>query len=108
MPFSKLPSVLAAVAGMGGGLFLTTLSGLYAVKPWTLDGEIIYFGFPFAWYEAGRKGLFVIGPWVYRFIWQNFAADFLIYGLLAGGFVYLYLATRRRFASNTLKTKSGA
>jgi len=108
MPFYKLPSVLAAVAGMGGGLVFTALSGLYIVKPMVIDGDIIYFGFPFAWFEAGRKGLLVIGPWVYRFIWRNFAGDFLIYGLLAGGFVYLYFATRRRFAGNTLKTKSGA
>jgi hypothetical protein len=107
MPHYRLPSVLVAVAGVGGGLLLTALSGLYTVKPWTLDGEIIYFGFPFAWYEAGRKGLFVVGPWVYRFVWHNFLADFMIYGLLVGGLVCLYFATLRRFVGNNLETKSG-
>jgi hypothetical protein len=98
---------MTALAGMGGGSFLTALSGLYAVKPLLMDAEMIYFGFPFAWYEAGRKGLLVIGPWVYRFVWQNFAADFVMYGLLASGVAYLCFSRRRRFAVDNLKTKSG-
>jgi hypothetical protein len=108
MPFYRSPSVLATVAGVGGGLVFTALSGLYTVKPMVIDGDVIYFGFPFAWFEAGRKGLLAIGPWVYRFVWQNSVADFIIYGLLASGFVYLYLANRKRFARNNLKTKRGA
>ena len=94
--FCRLPSVLMVVAGVSGGLFLTVLSGLYVVKPLVMDAEIVYFGFPFAWFEAARKGLLIIGPWVYRFIWQNFVADFMIYGLLVSGVIYLYFATRAR------------
>lgn len=82
MRFYGLPVVLTAFAGVSGGLFLTLLSGLYVVKPLVMDAEIIYFGFPFAWFQAGRGGLFFIGPWHYYFIWQNFIADFMIYGLL--------------------------
>jgi len=108
MPFYRLRNVLAAVAGVGGGLVFTALSGFYTVKPMVIDGEVVYFGFPFAWFEASRKGLMVIGPWVYRFVWQNFAADFVVYGLLASGFVYLYFAWRRRFARSSLQTESGA
>jgi hypothetical protein len=102
-----LRSVSAAVAGVGGGLVFTALSGLYVVKPWITDGDAVCFGFPFAWYEAGRKGLMVIGPWFYRFVWQNFVADFVIYGLLVSGFVYLYFAARGRTARNTLRTRGG-
>jgi len=95
MRFYGLPMVLTAFAGVGGGLFLTLLSGLYVVKPLVMDGDIIYFGFPFAWFQAGRKGLLVIGPWHYYFAWQNFVADFVIYGLLISGAVYLYFAKTR-------------
>ena len=102
MRFHRLPSVLTAFAGVGGGLFLTVLSGLYVVKPLVMDADIIYFGFPFAWFEAGRKGLLVIGPWVYRFVWHNFLADFVIYGLLVSGVIYLY------FARSIWKIKSDA
>jgi len=95
MRFYGLPVVLTAFAGVRGGLFLTLLSGLYVVKPLVMDAEIIYFGFPFAWFQAGRGGLFFIGPWHYYFIWQNFIADFMIYGLLISGAVYLYFARMR-------------
>jgi hypothetical protein len=100
MRFFRLPSVLTVFAGVGGGLFLTALSGLYAVKPLVMDGDIICFGFPFAWFEAGRKGLFVIGPWIYRFVWHSFVADFVIYGLLVSGVIYL------NFARNIWKIQS--
>jgi len=93
--FYRLPSVLLAFAGVIGGLFFTVLSGLYVVKPLVMDGDIVYFGFPFAWFEGGRKGLLIIGPWVYRFVWQNFMADFMIYGLFTSGAVYLYFAKTR-------------
>lgn len=84
-------SVILTVAGISGGLFLTLLSGLYTVKPLVIDAEVIYFGFPSAWLEAGRKGLLVIETnWHYSFIWQGFITDFIIYGLLTAATVYLY------------------
>jgi hypothetical protein len=86
--------VLVVFASVSGGLFLSVLSELYVVKPLVLDAEIIYFGFPFAWFEAARKGLLVSGPWVQRFVLQNFVADFIIYGLLVSGAIYLYFAKR--------------
>ena len=95
MRFYRLPSVLMAFAGVSGGLFLTVLSGVYVVKPLVMDAEIVYFGFPFAWFEAGRAGLFFVGPWHYYFVWQNFIADFIIYGLLVSGVVYLCFAKTR-------------
>ena len=94
--FYRLPSVLSAFAGVGGGLFLTLLSGLYIVKPLIIDAEMIYFGFPLAWFEAGRGGLLYFGPWVYSFFWQNFVVDFIIYGVLVSGVVCLYFARMRR------------
>ena len=95
MRFFRLPVVLTVFAGVSGGLFLTLLSGLYVVKPMVMDGEIICFGFPFPWFQGGRKGLLFIGPWHYYVVWQNFVADFIIYGLLISGAVYLYLAKTR-------------
>lgn len=95
MRFYRLPSVLSAFAGVSGGLFLTVLSGLYVVRPLVMDADIVYYGFPFAWFQAGRKGLFFIGPWTYHFVWQNFIADFITYGLLVSGIVYLYLVKMR-------------
>lgn len=86
-------SVILTVAGISGGLFLTLLSGLYTVKPLVIDGEIIYFGFPLAWFAAGRKGLLVIGPWRYAFIWHGFIIDFVIYGMLTAAAIYLYFIT---------------
>jgi len=101
MRFYRLPSVLTAFAGMGGGVFFTLLSGLYVVKPLLMDAEMIYFGFPFTWYEAGRTGKLIIGPWIYRLVWHNFLADFVIYGLLVSAVIYLYFAS-------ISKIKSGA
>ena len=95
MRFYMLPSVLMAFAGVCGGLFLTVLSGLYVVKPLVMDADMVYFGFPLAWFEAARGGLLYIGPWHYYFLWQNFIADFIIYGLLVGVAVYLYFARTR-------------
>jgi len=60
------------------------------VKPFVLDADVIYFGFPFAWLGAGRKGLFLIGPWHYYFFLSGFMIDFIIYGLLTASAVYLY------------------
>jgi len=80
------------VAGISGGLFLTLLSGLYMVKPLVMDAEIIYFGFPFQWLEAGRSTWIPKPPlsWQYYFFLHNFIIDFLIYGLLTAVAIYLY------------------
>jgi len=87
-------SVILTVAGVSGGLFLTLLSGLYTVKPFVMDAEIIYFGFPFAWFKAvrstwGRPPL----SWQYFFFWQDFFIDVMIYGLLTAVALYLYSIT---------------
>jgi len=86
-------AVISTVAGVIGGLFFTLLSGLYVVKPLVIDAEVIYFGFPLAWFGAGRKGLLVVGPWHYGFIWHGFIIDFIVYGLLTVAAVYLYFRT---------------
>jgi hypothetical protein len=85
------PAILVAVPFLSG-LFLTLLSGFYTVKPLISDAEIIYFGFPFAWLEASRS---TWNPppssrWRYLFSWQEFAADFTIYGILVFAAIYLY------------------
>lgn len=105
MRFHRLPTVLTTFAGVCGELFLTLLSGLYVVKPLIIDAEIIYFGFPFAWFEAGRGGLFYITPWVYTFVWQNFVADFMIYGLLVSGIAYLYFGKLRHLLNKQPKNQ---
>ena len=79
------------------GLFLTLLSGFYAVKPRILDAEIIYFGFPFAWLEAGRS-TWAPPPsssWHYVFIWRHFIIDFTIYGVLVFLAVYFYFLLKK-------------
>jgi len=96
MGFFRLPVVLTAFAGVCGGLLLTLLSGLFVVKPLVMDAEIIYFGFPFAWFQAGRGGLFYIGPWHCYFVWQSFVADFVMYGLLISGVVWFCFARTKR------------
>jgi len=85
-------SIILTVAGISGGLFLTLLSGLYTVKPFVVDAEIIYFGFPFPWLEAARSTWVPKPPlsWQYYFLWQRFIIDFIIYGLLTAAAVYLY------------------
>ena len=77
----KLSKILALVS-VGGGLLFTFISGLYAVKPFVVDVEMIYFGFPLSWFEAARGGLFVIGPWRYYLLWSGFIVDFLLYDAL--------------------------
>ena len=96
MRFYRMSSVLMAIADISGGLLLTMLSGLHAVKPLVMDAEMIYYGFPFAWLEAVRGGKLFIRPWIYHFAWQNFVVDFVIFGLLVSGVVYLYF-TKRAF-----------
>ena len=85
-------STIFLVASVFGGLFLTLLSGLNAVKPFAVDAEIVYFGFPLAWLEAVRSTWLPKPPlrWNYFFLWQQFIADLTIYGTLAFASVYLY------------------
>jgi len=91
-------STILFAAPILGGLFLTLLSGLYMVKPFTLDAEFIYFGFPFSWLEAGRSTWNPKPPlnWQYSFFWKQFIVDFTIYGLLAFAAVYLYFRLHKQ------------
>lgn len=83
-------STILAAASAGGAFLLTLISGLYAVKPFIVDAEIIYYGFPSAWLEAARSGLLKLGPWHYNFLWHGFLIDFILYGLLIAAIVYVY------------------
>jgi len=102
-------SLIWATASVIGGLFFTLLSGLYIKKPLIVDAEIIYFGFPLAWLEAGRSTWMPKSSrWHYYFFWQGFITDFIIYGLLTAAAFYIYLiaitAFRRLFSSALIKT----
>jgi len=88
--FSRRLLIILALTSAGGGLLLTLISGLYTVKPFILDAEIVHFGLPLPWFEATRKGLFMIGPWHYYFLWQGFTIDFLLYGLLIAAAMWVY------------------
>jgi len=97
--YSWKESTIWAAASVGGGLLLTLLSGLYMEKPFILDAEIIFFGFPFPWLEAGRSTWKQQLSWSYLFLWQGFISDLIIYGLLTAAIVWLYFTTvpkRRR------------
>jgi len=83
-------STILTASSLGGGLFLTFLSGLYIVKPFVLDAEIIYFGFPLPWLEAARSTWVPQMPWRYLFLWDGFIADFIMYGLLVATAVGIY------------------
>ena len=100
MSSRRLSTILALVSA-GGGLLLTLISGLYIVKPFILDAEIVHFGFPLAWFEATRGGLFVIGPWRYHFLWQSFIVDFLLYGLLIAAVTWVCFMFLPRKQRNT-------
>jgi hypothetical protein len=82
-------SRILAVASIGGGIFLTIISGFYSIKPLLMDAEEIYFGFPLSWLEAFRGGLLRLGSWHYYFLWQGFFIDFFFYGLLTAAVTYL-------------------
>jgi len=94
MSFWKWSTILA-VASVSGGLFLTLLSGLYVVKPLVMDAEIVYFGFPLAWLEAGRSTWMPKPPlsWHYFFLWDGFIIDFLIYGLFVTTVMGIYFVS---------------
>jgi hypothetical protein len=94
-------SIILALASVAGGLLLTLISGIYTAKPFVLDAEIVHFGFPLAWFEATRSGLFVIGPWRYYLLWQGFTIDFLLYGLLAAAATWVYFMFLPRAPTRT-------
>jgi hypothetical protein len=96
-------SRICAVTSVLSGLFLTLLSGLYVVKPFTVDAEIVYYGFPFAWLVASRGKPLVITPWHYRFLQWGFVIDFIVYGVLTSAAVYVYITTSAR--AKTPKTR---
>jgi len=91
-------STIVAAASVGGGILFTLLSGLYIVKPFILDAEIAYFGFPIAWLEATRSTWVPKPPllWHYSFLWHGFIIDFVIYGLLAATATGIYLTPLRK------------
>lgn len=86
-------SIIWAITSVLGGLFFTSLSGLHVVKPFTVDAEIVYFGFPLAWLVAGRGKPLVITPWHYRFLPWGFVIDFITYGVLTSAAVYVCITT---------------
>jgi len=102
--FNQRLSTILVLISTGGGLLLTLISGLYIVKPLILDGEIVHSGFPLAWFEATRKGLFMIGPWRYYFLWQGFTIDFLLYGLLIAATTRVYFMFLPKKQRNTGET----
>jgi len=79
-----------AVASVIGGLFFTVLSGLYVVKPYITDAEVIYFGFPFPWLTAWRSAWKEQTSWVYGFLWSRFIVDSAVYGLLVAAALGMY------------------
>ena len=85
----RLSEILPFVS-VGIGLLLTFTSGLYIVKPFVVDAEFVYFGFPLPWFEAARSGLVIMGPWHYYFLWHGFIIDFLLYGSLVAAATYFY------------------
>jgi hypothetical protein len=94
--FGKLPTILFA-ASVGGGLFLTFLSGLYVVKPFILDAEELYFGFPLAWLQADRGLWGGVSPWRYSILWQGLILDFLLYGSIGTlATAYLFRVTLKK------------
>ncbi len=87
--------LIPTVVGIGGGLFLTLLSGLYAVHEPIIDAELMHFGFPFAWLNAGRSTWYKAPhDWVYSIFWPAFLADFTIYGLMSIAAFYFWTRTR--------------
>jgi hypothetical protein len=99
--FNRRLLVILALTSAGGGLLLTLISGLYTVKPFILDAEIVHFGFPLAWFEATRNGLLMMGPWHYYFLWQSFTIDFLLYGLLIAAAIWVYFMFLPKKQRNT-------
>ncbi len=83
-------SRILAVLSIGGGLALTVVSGLYVVKPLVIDAEEVHFGFPLAWCEGAQGGPLKTTPWTFWFIYQNFIADFLLYGSFIAIATWIY------------------
>ena len=97
----KLPTILIA-ASVGGGLLLTFLSGLYVVKPFILDAEELYFGFPLAWLQADRGLWGGVSPWRYGLLWQGLIFDFLLYASISViATAYLLRVTPKRERSTS-------
>jgi hypothetical protein len=103
----KLSKILALVS-VGGGLLFTFISGLYAVKPFVVDAEMIYFGFPLSWFEAARGGLFVIEPWRYYLLWSGFIVDFLLYGSLVAVITCVCFKFRVRYRLERASEPNGS
>ncbi len=91
--FFKSPRNMMAFDIVSGGLLFALLSGLYPVKwLYQYNGEKIAYGFPLGWFEADWVNY---RSWVYQFVLQSFAVDFVIYGLVVGVVVYLYLRSTK-------------
>jgi len=73
------------------------------VKPFVMDAEIIYFGIPFTWLEAGRSTWVPNGRWTYYFFWQGFISNFMIYGLMTTATLYIYFKTVTEFRRLSLR-----
>ena len=88
---------LPTVTGIGGGLLLTLLSGLYAVYEPLIDAERMRFGWPLAWLIAGRSTWYKPPhDWVYGIFWPAFLVDFTIYGLIGVAVFYYFMRMRQQ------------
>ena len=77
------------------GILLTFISGAYQVRLLVIDGELVYFGFPFTWLEGGRGKPLVITPWRYGIQWSGLILDTLVYSTIVFLASIIYFARRK-------------
>jgi hypothetical protein len=85
--------ILLAVVG---GVFLNFASWFYQVKPYTLDAEFVYSGYPFVWSVASRSVFWGSSGWTYDIQWYGLIGNVALYAWAIFGVLIGFFTLRKR------------
>ena len=97
--WSRKKTISVILLTVIGGVFFNFASWLYQVRPYVLDAEFVYFGYPFVWLSASRSTFWGSPNWAYEIQWYGAIGNIAIYmwiisGVLVGFMIFPKMLTK--------------
>lgn len=83
-----------------GGASLTVVSWFYQVKPYVLDAEYIYYGYPFTWLSASRSTFWGSPEWQYETQLYGLVGNIVFYMWIIFGSLVGFMILHKRIRKN--------
>jgi hypothetical protein len=89
-----------------GGVVFSFWSWLYQVRPYVLDAEFVYSGYPFVWLTASRSVFWGSPEWTYDIQWYGFIGNimfymWIIFGVIVGFTLLPEMLAKLRFSKRS-------